>query len=183
MDDGCYIACPIALVKCDFAREAEGIAERRVKAKYPDCDVEVRLTKINRTYKTSVWSKGYPNFFRKGLLMDNAKPYVRHQDFRIFNDIYTLSLTEQAFMTVMRACQQSGLAVTVAAGNGYAVAFVTDNIRVSGFGNYFMLTMNEDGLKALYDVADKSSNMHIQKLAENIDNAFEKMEEFKKDTE
>lgn len=100
--------------------------------------------------------------------------FVKNCDFRVFNDWYTLALTDFAFQTMIRA----GLGELERLPNGFTVRLKTSpNLQMFPFGQYYMLTMNETGLKEFRDTVGSSTVPLIQRLLDYITGTIEQFKQ------
>ena len=112
------------------------------------------------------------------------RPTYKHQDLRVFNDVFTLALSEVAFTQVMRAAEKGGLAQNSLTDNGFAVELLpTDNIRSFRFNDRYMIMMTEKGVRALRDNLVNSPNPHMQALVGHIDNCLKLTKQWEADRE
>jgi hypothetical protein len=80
--------------------------------------------------------------------MEKGERVYRAFDFRIFNQMFVLSLSQRAYSTIFRALCESG----VRAGStdpGVCIK-LNDDISVVGYSSYYVMMMTEAGMKQLY---------------------------------
>lgn len=108
--------------------------------------------------------------------VEKGERVYRAFDYRIFNSMFTLALSSRAFSTIFRALTEGGVKPQQWTSDPGVCVKWNDDISVVGYGNYYVMMMNERGMRTLQGALKKA---HSRWAAEDwmVANLLEKMEQ------